>query len=195
MNQFLHYLSLFFRIASFKSPPQDLPATDAALYSGVFLALGVGLLRYLVVGGADYPIARVVLEVAVPGVALYVLLLFFNLSNRFAQTFAAMCGSGAIIYALALPILPAFYSAASAPAYGPSVYLIIALDIWSILVVAHILKHAINVGFPTGISIAIALGLFSLLLVESIAPTGDVETGAIQEISPEAGMTLPSGDE
>lgn len=193
MNQFLHYLSLFFKIATFKSAPQDLPATDAVLYSGVFLAIGVSLLRYLMVGGEVYPFARVVLEVAVPGVALYVLLLLFRLSNRFVQTFAAMCGSGAIIYALALPILPAFYSAAGAPAYGPSVYLIIALDIWSISVVAHILKHAINVVFPTGISIAIALGLFSLLLVESIAPTGNLEAAPSQQISPDADLTLHPG--
>ena len=75
MNQFLLYLSLFFKIASFKAPPQDLPATNAALYSGVLLALAVRLLQYLIAGGTVYPIARVVLEVAVPGVALYILLL------------------------------------------------------------------------------------------------------------------------
>lgn len=192
MNQFLLYLSLFFKIASFKAPPQDLPATNAALYSGVLLALAVRLLQYLIAGGTVYPIARVVLEVAVPGVALYILLLFFKLPNRFGQTFAAMSGSAAIVYALALPILPAFYSSASGPAYGPSVYLIILLDIWSIMVVAHILKHAINVGFATGISFAIALGLFALLLVESIAPTGSFESAAPQEISLDADLPFES---
>ena len=140
----------------------------------VALAFVLSLLRYLVVGAEYYPLVRVVLELVVPALALYGLLLFYQLPQRFGQTFTALCGTGAIIYVLAIPVLPVFYSS-DTPAYGSATYLIIALDIWSILVVAHILKHAIGVGFATGISIAIAFGLLVLLVVESIAPSARLD--------------------
>jgi len=174
MNHFLQLIALFFKIATFQSSPQDVPATSVALYSGVALAFVIGLLQYLVVGGAYYPLIRVVLELAVPAIALYGLLLFFKLPQRFGQTFTALCGSGAVIYVLALPVLPVLYTTAT-PAYGAATYLIIALYIWSILVFAHILRHAIGVGFATAISISIAFGLIVMLVVESIAPSARID--------------------
>ncbi len=178
MHSLYNNVLLFFRVASFKIPPQELPATDKVLASAIILSLLVGVLRYFIVGGEYYSIFRVLVELLVPGVLIYALLLFFKLQNRFVQTFAAVCGSGAIIYAFALPVFPSFHASANQSQYGLSVFLIILLDLWSVAVLAFILKHAVNVGFATGISLAVALVLLTLMLVESISPSKSLSQGA-----------------
>ena len=162
---------LFYRVATFKIPPQELPATEKVLVTAITLSLLVGLLRYFIVGAEYYSIFRVVIELLVPAVLIYLLLLIFKLQNRFAQTLSAVAGSGAIIYAFALPVFPSFHASADESQYGWSVYIIILLDLWSVAVLAFILKHAVNIGFAAGISLAIALVLLTLMLVESISPS------------------------
>ena len=171
-------VSQFFRIVLLKSPPQDLPASTGVLYLSVVMAFLVGVLRYVIVGGGYWSLFRSLLEVAVPGAILFFLLTCFKLPARFSQSFSALCGSSAIIYLLALPVLPAFYAAASNDSYDLSVYMIIALDIWSLVVVAYILKHTLGVGFFTGVSLAIVIGLSAFIVVESIAPVPDTFAGS-----------------
>lgn len=171
MHSLWQTMLLFYKIALFKKPPQDLPASTTVFYLGVGLALFVSLLRYFIVGAESYSVLRVLLEVAVPGVVLYLLLMYFRHANRFSQTFAAICGSGSIIYALALPVLPAFYASALSSTPHWSVALIVLLDIWSVAVIAYIMKHALEVGIATGVSLSIAIGLTAFLMVESITPS------------------------
>lgn len=171
MHRFKNIAWQFFQIATFKARPQDLPASDHVLIVAIALSLLVGLLRYLIVGAEFYSIFRVIIELVVPAALLYLLLLFFKLPNRFGQTFAAVAGSGAVIYAIALPVFPSFHAAAEDSQYGLSVYIIILLDLWSVAVLAFILKHAVNVGLATGISLAVALVLLTLILVEGISPS------------------------
>ena len=161
---------LFIRVALFKSPPQELPASSSVLAIAIAMSLMVGVARYLLVGAEFYSVFRIFLELVIPGVLLFLLLSFYKFHNRFSQTFAAICGSGAIIYALAMPVLPSFFAAAESPQRELSVYLIIAIDLWSVAVLAHILRHAVNVGLATGISLAVGLVLGTLFLVEGISP-------------------------
>ncbi len=175
MHSIWQTLAMFFNIAVFKNRPQDLSASIQVLYVAVGLALLLSVLRFSMVPAESISILRVLLEVLVPGVVLYFLLYYFKHTNRFAQTFAAICGSGSIIYALALPFLPAFYAAAAARAPDLSVYAIILLDLWSIAVVAFILRHALEVGLATSVTLAIALGLTSYIVVDTAAPLKAVQ--------------------
>lgn len=166
----------FFQVATFRTAPQDLPASDPVLYLAIGLSLFVGLLRYSILGAGYYSIFRVVLELIVPGVLIYLLLLFYKLPGRFGQTFAAVCGSSSIIYAFALPVLPAFFVASEASPNLLAVYLIIGIDVWSVAVLAFIFKHAVNCGLATGISLSVALVVLTLILVEGISPHRKVPT-------------------
>lgn len=170
MHGLVNIFQLFLRVAMLKSPPQELPASEIVLAISIVFALFVGLVRYAIIGSEYYSLLRVVLELLIPAVIVYLLLFYFKKSGRFNQTFAAICGSGAIIYALALPVLPAFFASADSQ-HQPAIYIIIALDLWSVAVIAYILRHALNVGFATGISLAVVLVLLTLMLVESISPS------------------------
>ncbi len=171
MRSLKNLIILFFRVATFRTPPQDLPASEVVLAFAIALSLFLGLIRYAVVGSGYYSVFRVVLELLIPGLLIYLLLLYFKMPTRFVQTFAAVCGTGAIIYAFALPFLPSFFAAAETSQHQLSVYIIIAIDLWSVAVIAYILKHAVNVGFATGISLAVVLVLLTLILVESVSPS------------------------
>lgn len=189
MHSIWQIVTEFFRIVLLKSPPQDLPASTGVLYLSVMMAFLVGILRYAIVGGGYWSLFRSLLEVAVPGVILFFLLVFFKLPARFGQSFSALCGTSAIIYFFALPVLPAFHAAASNGSYNPPVYLIIAIDLWSLVVVAHILKHTLEVGFATGVSLAIAVGLAAFIMIESIAPAPEKfvnsdDTEAMHSVKP-----------
>lgn len=184
MHSLNNIVLLFFRVASFKTPPQELPATGRVLATAIALTLVVGVLRYLIVGAEYYSIFRVLVELLVPGVLIYLLLMLFKLQNRFTQTFAAVCGSGAVIYAFALPVFPSFHASAGQSTYGLPVFIIILLDIWSVAVLAFIFKHAVNVGFATGISLAVALVLLAMLLVESISPSRLPDREPGREVDP-----------
>lgn len=170
MHSLKQLVALFFQVACLKTPPQELPASNSVLTVAIAMSLLVGLVRYWVIGAEYYSLIRILIELLVPGVLIYLLLLFFKLPNRFNQTFAAVCGSAAIIYALALPVLPSFFASSDDGQYNLAVYLIIAIDLWSVAVLAFILKHAINVGFATGISLAVALVILTLVLVSGLAP-------------------------
>ena len=189
MHSIWQTVTEFFRIVLLKSPPQDLPASTGVLYLSVMMAFLVGILRYAIVGGGYWSLFRSLLEVAVPGVILFFLLVFFKLPARFGQSFSALCGTSAIIYFFALPVLPAFHAAASNASYNLSVYLIIALDLWSLVVVAFILKHTLGVGFATGVSLAIAVGLSAFIVIESIAPVPDSIAPAQDSIANRTGST------
>jgi len=169
MQSLSQILGLFFSIATLKRPPQDLPATQSVLVIGVGLSLTVSLVRYFILGRETYSVFQVFLEVAVPALLVYLLLMFFKLPQRFLQSFSALCGTTALIHVLALPILPALYDALGSN--NPIIYIVLILDMWWVIVVAHILKHTLNVHFGTGISLAIGLGLASMLIVENFAPT------------------------
>lgn len=170
MHSLKTILLLFFRVAIFRTPPQDIPASEVVLVISIAFSLLAGLLRYAVVGYEYYSLLRVFLEPLISGILIYLLLAFFKLPGRFSQCFAAVCGSGAIIYLFALPVLPSFFATESS-LHQLSVYIIIAIDLWSVAVLAYILKHTVNAGFATGISLAVALVLLTLIVVENISPT------------------------
>jgi len=160
----------FVQIALFKALPQDLQASKRVLLWSIGLAFVVGMLRYVSLDLQATAFVRVLLEIFVPGLLVFALMRLFGLSNRFLQTFSAICGSAAFIYFLALPVLPAFYKASAASENSLVFYVVLVLDFWSVGVFAFILKHAMDIALPIAISLSIALGLLSLLIVDSIAP-------------------------
>ena len=185
MHGLLTLIQLFFRVATFRTPPQDLPSSEVVLLVSIAFSLLAGLLRYAVAGYEYYSIVRVFLELLIPGMLIFILLKFFKLSGRFNQSFAAVCGSGAIIYLFALPVLPAFFDTDSSQ-HQLSVFIIIAIDLWSVAVLAYILKHAVSVGFATGISLAVVLVILTLMLVESFSPgSRPLDVDSVADFAPD----------
>ena len=124
--------------------PQDLPAHPMALQLSVVLALAVSMISLLVsysVGGA---LARSVAALGLTAAFLHLMLQLQNRRARFNQAFCAICGSSVVIYLVALPLLPYMSPDADGNFDGLVIALVLLLDGWSLIVLAHIFQHTFD---------------------------------------------------
>lgn len=164
-------LQQFFRIAVFRSAPQELPGQAVVLWISIAAAFLTSFGGLLFVYDFAEAIGRSVLALVVPAVMVFLLLKMRNLQNRFNQTFSAMCGSAAVIYVLVLPMMPYLFDADPETESGKwLIMLVLMIDIWALMITAHIFRHALDVGLATGVSFSILLMLVTLFLIETIAP-------------------------
>ena len=122
-----------------------------------------------------YPFAdaliRCLAAIAIPAAILYGALQIKRTPSRFTQCYAAICGASAVVYVLALPLMPTFFSATVNTLAGKLVVVIILLlDVWMLLITAHIFKHTFDVGMATGVSLSLGLMVLTLLAIEAVVP-------------------------
>ncbi len=158
-------------ICLLKAGPQDLPAKPGFL--------GLVLAGYVLV---DILISRINFT---PGIAVAVSLLdalllatFVQLvlrirakPERFNQTLAAMAGTGLLLGLLAVPVIQGLSAAQLADQAASGLALLwLAILIWSLLILGHILRHALEVKLATGIGIGVLYSLLSVMIVRSLFP-------------------------
>lgn len=155
-----------------KVTPQEIPGHPLVVWISIaaaFLTSVAGLLFAYSFGDAIF---RSLLAIVVPGLLVYAMLGVRSLQPRFRQAYSAICGSAAIIYLIAIPLLPAFFSAtAESPAGKLVIIAILLLDLWSVIITAHIFKHTFDIGFPSGVSMAVVMMIVTLMTIEALAPT------------------------
>ncbi len=166
-----HLIRTFWEICLLQKAPQDVP------YSRVlFLLL---LLVGLLVDNLNLNIALPEIEVVsvMVVVCLHTIILFGSLSillalmgyrARIFQTLTALIGTGIIISLLALPVLLIVSRIASDPGYFGLILLL--LNIWSLLITAHILRHALSIGFMLAGLLAFGYFMLSIKLVDIMLP-------------------------
>lgn len=166
----------YLQLTLLKVTPQELPGHSLALWISVaaaFLTSVAGLLFAYSFGDS---VIRSALAIVVPGILIYAMLGVKNLQPRFRQAYSGLCGSAAIIYLIALPVLPVFFSAAVDSASGKLVVVVVLLlDLWTVLITAHILKHTFDIGLASGVSLSVVIMLVTLLTIEAVAPTKRIE--------------------
>lgn len=152
----------FFDITLRRRGPEDLPA------SGFLLGLVLGC--YALVSGlgvavyarsvADFS-AQLALDLALFFGFFVLLLALYRRTGRLLQTLTALLGTGAMLSAIALPLLLWLRTedpetpGAGVPALG--MYLLV---LWSLMVTGHILHRALEIPFVGGM--VLALGYFTL---------------------------------
>ena len=83
--------------------------------------------------------------------------------------------------------MPYFFSADAQTQSGKwLIMLVLVIDVWALLITAHIVRHALETGFATGISLSIALMLVTLLAIERIAPQPSIIEKDDAEVDPVA---------
>jgi hypothetical protein len=130
--------------------PQDLPASRTLLLLTVMSYGLVNSVLYI----AEMPVLKAILaaatELGLMALLSYVLLWIRLLSNRWLQTLTALMGTGAVLAVLVLPFW--FWQAGvsqSAVAVIPAL-VILGFMVWNLIVVAHILRHALTIPFVLG---------------------------------------------
>ena len=168
----IQLIKVFWDICAVKAAPQDLPASS-------FL-LGLALSAYLVTGGVvaafQWPLSQAILAAFLDTVFLTVLsrvLLWARmLSGRFVQTLTALAGSGAVMTVIALPLVmwQSFVGVTDANAPTLPSWLLMIWMIWNVVVVGHILRHALSTVLPLGIGLAAVYAYITFQLMRIFLP-------------------------
>jgi hypothetical protein len=168
----IQLIKMFWDICAVKAAPQDLPASS-------FL-LGLALLAYLVTGAVvatfQWPLSQAILAAVLDTVFLTVLsrvLLWARmLSGRFVQTLTALAGSGAVMTVIALPLVMWQSLVGATDANAPTLpsWLLMIWMIWNVVVVGHILRHALSTVLPLGIGLAAVYAYITFQLMRIFLP-------------------------
>jgi hypothetical protein len=144
----------FWNICMLRAGPQDLPA------SGVLfgLALAVNVASNIVVSVSALldtsTLGRLVVaafvETLVMLATVYLLLSILGHGARALQTLTALAGTAAAINVLAMPMI--WISPLFVNLNNPFALLLVFLVLWSVVIVAHILRHALSItAIPAGL--------------------------------------------
>lgn len=159
---------LFIRIMGLLSAPQDLPYSISLLSRVLILYLLTGML-VLIPGSEDLftIIVLLVLDIVLLVSFLKFCLYTRNTSGRFVQTLIACLGVGVVFQVLALPLVLVLNTASEASeagnALGGLFYLLLVS--WQVTVMAHILRHAMNM--TLSLTLMLSFSYFLLVIVIS----------------------------
>jgi len=163
---FLNFIPVIplLRIMGLLSGPQDLPASSSLLTRLLMLYLVTGML-VLLPGSEDLftAVTLMLMDLILLIVFLKFCLYTRNTSARFLQTFIACLGVGIFFQLIALPLVVVLNNTAEASQAGNAIgglfYLLLVS--WQVTVMAHILRHAMNMM----LSLTLMLSFSYLLLI------------------------------
>ena len=163
----------FFSICLLQSKPQDLPVSNnlLSLCLVIYTAENVLLAQHKVT--LFKAVAASLLETLLVTVITLVILGLSNRAARWRQTLTALIGTGCIMGLVALPI---FYGSilAGTDALRAIIFLLYAvLLVWNIMVMSHILRHALDTSFAFGVIFALTYIFITSILVHLVIPELD----------------------
>ena len=161
----------FFSICLLRGKPQDLP-NSVELLAVCILAAGVAnfLLALFSTAAGSALLASVVEIVLVAFITLAVLKLNRH-PERWLKTMMALTGTGFVLSLIALPLFfislqiqaAAFFQLLALLAY-------LGLVIWNIMIMGHILRHALDTGFGIGVLFALTYIVITSVSIALLLP-------------------------
>lgn len=147
-----------------RSGPQDLPA-GWPLAAAISLAyIGQGFFADQVLGEADGA-PRSLLAIAVQFSVVALLLGLRNFQSRLPQTLFALAGTGFIFGLLSILILTRIDPGKSQPDLA---LLYLGLFAWSLVVDAHIYRHALSIRMGIGALLAVLIFAANFMLLRAV---------------------------
>ena len=95
------------------------------------------------------------------------------LSGRFVQTLTALAGSGALMTVIALPLVlwQGYVGVTDANVPTLPSWLLMIWMVWNVVVVGHILRHALSTVLALGIGLAAVYAYITFQLMRIFLPT------------------------
>ena len=164
----IRLVQAFWQICLLRMAPQDLPASSFLLVFSLAAHYLLGVMLYAV----SAPLQQALLASAI-GTGLLVifaqsLLMLRGYATRSSQTLTALAGTDVVLGMIALPLTLIIQ-------YGNELALIallwFGLVIWSVVITAHILRHALSLPMAAGVALSIAYLFVTVAVMESIFPS------------------------
>jgi len=137
-----------------RAGPQDLPASSALFGLTVLCNVASNILVSVSSALNEVGLGRIVLAAVAETTAMlatvYLLLSIVGHRSRAQQTLTALAGTATAINILALPMF--WVSPLFTTLNNPFALLLVLLVLWSVVIVAHILRHAFSITMvPAGL--------------------------------------------
>jgi len=160
-------------ICLLRAGPQDLPGSPRFLVVTLIGYFLVDLLISRLSFSFGAAVGVSTLDVLLLAAFTQLLLRGVTKLERFNQTLAAMAGTGQLLGLLAWPLIQGLTAAQAAgeSAAGLALAWLVVL-VWSLLVLGHILRHALSVSLMTGVGVGVLYSLVSVMIVRVVFPAG-----------------------
>ena len=165
----LQLIRAWFDICLLRRAPQELPASGYLLG----ISLGCYVLVSVLVTSQSYAFTRALLLAAVDLGLLIIfvwsLLYLQSKTARINQTLSALAGSGSLMGLIALPLLLAIGpDKVNEPVPAPLLSLWLLLLLWNLIIMAHIIRHALSSSFAIGFGISLLYALLSMQVITTL---------------------------
>ncbi len=166
----------FFEMCLLKRKPQDLPHSQELLALFLIIYTLINILLLWTSAGLDHAIFSAVLETTLMILITYAILRLNKHPGRTVKTLIALAGTGCIVSVVAIPL---FLAGMLEPVTGAIQSLILLfyllLLVWNVVIMGHILRHALDTSLGAGVIFAIIYILITSMLISVTLP----ETGAL----------------
>jgi hypothetical protein len=162
MNIILRYIDL----CRLKAGPADMPASSMLLKSTLFAYFLLGIIISRIDSAWDVSIISSLADTLFMIAAIGVMLHLKGLNTRYQQTLIALAGAGIILNLIGLPLM-IWLNQIDKLEQGTSVALLlmIALMFWSLMVIAHIFRQALDIKAGSAAMITIIYTAMSLVVL------------------------------
>jgi len=166
-------LQTYVNMLQLRAGPQDLPASDRVFLGSVLALVGVSLMVATTLYPVRLALVRIGLDLLLQVVVVASLLHWAGHPRRFRQTFAAMCGTGVLLILLMWPLIDILQDRSPEETLtGAATIGLFGLYGWSVAVIAHILRHALELRMGQAVLLALGYFIGSVIVVETLAPAG-----------------------
>lgn len=147
-----------------RSGPQDLPASRALTVVLALTYVSQGFIAGSVLGEPDSA-PRTILAIAVQFGVVLALLNMRNQQSRVEQTISALSATGFIFGMISIAILSRLQPGET----NPDIALFyLALFVWSLIVDAHIYRHAFSFKMSMGVLVSVSIFATNLVLLQMV---------------------------
>jgi len=164
-----HLMRTYIDICLLRANPQDLPASTFLLALAILWYYLGSLILAMV--SLDFGIAFLfaLVDTLLLSVLAWLLLWTRNLASRFEQTLSALAGTGALLSVFGWPILLWEHTMAGDlnEAVLPAMLLLVIM-IWNIVVIGHILRHALSTSMAFAAALSILYMFVSLNVLRGL---------------------------
>ena len=166
----LAIVNFFLELCLLRRKPQDLPASPVLLALVLATGLFGGVLLSVTAGaGLMEGVGQTALDFLLMIGALHLALKLTGKLPRFVQTATALAGADTLIGFLALlPVGLAGPTIEDSPQLLLAGLMFMALVAWSVLITAHILRHAFDIKLMQAAIIAVAFDILSFVVVGAL---------------------------
>lgn len=167
----------FYDICLLRAGPQDLPTSNFLLLLTLLVYITMGMLLSSLNLSWWPSLLLVAVDSAILGGIAFLMLWIRHFPERFVQVFSALLGTGAFFELLALPLLfwqqqtiGTFQAAAGDNGLGVFISaLVLWLCLfWNLIVIGHILRHALSTMMPVGVGLAVAYMFISISISQRL---------------------------